>query len=286
MVKNWGALWALILLSAAVCFGALRVYLSPAPRGEGATNYRAQSAKYDNQPTDYMASAFTVGKFVDDHNGTVSAFAAIFIAIFTVVLAQKTSGLHAATRGLFKETAGLRTAANEQRADMLRSIEAAERSAETAKKAAESLPRVERAYLFLESERLVSDNKVFGAMGIGSPFDINVAFKNFGKTPAIMKGAAVECRYYATVPYRLSATIGMYSNGIASGDAFEHQLRAITTAEERESAESGIGTIHLYGEIAYLDMFGDVHVTGFCWQWSFGKKQFMLSPIAELNYHT
>src|ERR1700722_10712155 len=49
----------------------------------------------------------------------------LLIAIFTGVLAWKTAGL-------FRETAGLRNAADKQQADLLRSIEAAEKSAEAA----------------------------------------------------------------------------------------------------------------------------------------------------------
>ena len=68
---------------------------------------------------------------MDQHNGFISAVSAVFIAIFTVVLAWKTAGLYEATRGL-------QAFANIQSEEMKTSIEQARRAATAMEVAAHS----------------------------------------------------------------------------------------------------------------------------------------------------
>jgi hypothetical protein len=68
------------------------------------------------------------------------------LALFSFLLVIYTRRLYQATSGLFSETAGLREAANQQRADMLRSIKATEELAKTAR---DALITTERPFVFL-----------------------------------------------------------------------------------------------------------------------------------------
>jgi hypothetical protein len=121
MVKNWGAAGALIALILLTGFAARLDFLAPYHHCHG-PNYCGNYSKNEGKTTDYMVPAFVLGKFLEEHNGAVSAVATGFIAVFTIVLAWRTGGL-------FKETAGLRDAANKQREDTLRSIAEASRAA-------------------------------------------------------------------------------------------------------------------------------------------------------------
>ena len=95
MIKSWGAFWALLGLLAIVAFG-LWLDLS---HGCLAGARRCASAHASNGKID-LSPLLKLGQFLEDHNGAVSAVAAIFLAVFTIVLAWKTAGLNAATRGL------------------------------------------------------------------------------------------------------------------------------------------------------------------------------------------
>ncbi len=95
MIKSWGAFWALLGLLAIVAFG-LWLDLS---HGCLAGARRCASAHASNGKID-LSPLLKLGEFLEDHNGAVSAVAAIFLAVFTIVLAWKTAGLNAATRGL------------------------------------------------------------------------------------------------------------------------------------------------------------------------------------------
>jgi hypothetical protein len=99
----------------------------------------------------------------------------VFLAIFTGVLAAKTSGL-------FRETEALRKGADEQGADILRSIRAAETSANAAKESAKAasieVTGLQRPYIYIFG---VGEPECYGAdhnPGLG------YTIANYGKTPA------------------------------------------------------------------------------------------------------
>lgn len=97
----------------------------------------------------------------------------VIIAIFTVVLAVKTSGL-------FVETAGLRAAADKQREDSLRAIEATENSAAAAvvanTQSREFFTLGRRPWLELTSPRILIDG--------GGNLIFQISCKNIGQTLA------------------------------------------------------------------------------------------------------
>jgi hypothetical protein len=71
--------------------------------------------------------------------------------IFNGLLVFFTGLLYSAPAGLFKETAELRRIANDQRADLSRSITAAEKSADAAKQSATAVTAQMRVYVSVTS---------------------------------------------------------------------------------------------------------------------------------------
>ncbi len=133
-------------------------------------------------------------QFLDQHNGAISAFSAVFIAIFTVVLAWKTSGLYEATRGL-------QTFAKIQSEDMKSSIDQARRAATAMEIAAQSsegslevakssLRDTERAFVYLKKFNMQLDRPLqpatYGGQVLGPVHSLSLApiWANSGKTPA------------------------------------------------------------------------------------------------------
>jgi hypothetical protein len=109
------------------------------------------------------------------------------IAIFTIVLAVKTSGL-------FVETAGLREAAQQQREDSLRSIKAAEIASEAAQKSADTGERA----LFVAYRPLITivELELRGSVSaLGTPH-IHFGIRNSGQ------GIAAINRFSVTIVLR------------------------------------------------------------------------------------
>jgi hypothetical protein len=106
----------------------------------------------------------------------------LLIAIFTIVLAWRTSGL-------FKETAGLRSAAEQQALDMKAAIAASEKAANAATSQAETAARtladLERPYVYVSnlSPVMRGDNR--------DEYFVEYEVANYGKTPAILEAVSV-----------------------------------------------------------------------------------------------
>jgi hypothetical protein len=128
VVKNWGAATAFLALVALVSVAAWLDVSAPYHHCRGADEC-GQPFQDHHKPADYMAGPLALGQFAETNDGAITAVATILIAAFTIVLAIRTGGL-------FKETAGLRAIATEQRAYMLRSIIATEKLAEAAHRTA------------------------------------------------------------------------------------------------------------------------------------------------------
>jgi hypothetical protein len=163
MVKNWGAAAAFLALLGLVGVATWLDLPAPYHRCHGA-NDCGQTSKDNHKATEYVTGTLALGQFVDTHNGAVSAIATIMIAAFTVVLAIRTGGL-------FKETAALRAIAEQQQADLLRSINATENLAEAAHDSAE-VARAEfnathRPHLVIRDVAKDGDNILYLVVNIG-----------------------------------------------------------------------------------------------------------------------
>lgn len=94
----------------------------------------------------------------------------LLLVIFTGVLAVKTAGL-------FKETEGLRRAADKQASDLLRSIKAAETQARVAE---DTLTKVQRPYIFAFGVKEIQRDDA------EEPF-VSFIVVNHGQTPAVVE---------------------------------------------------------------------------------------------------
>ena len=109
-----------------------------------------------------------VGRWVERHNGFITALATIAIALFTLVLWW-------ATRKLWK-------VAQEQSKDMKKSLTIAEEAADAAKKGAEV---AERALHISEQAYLTVDHFAFKKpLEVGKKPEIKMSIINNGRTPA------------------------------------------------------------------------------------------------------
>ncbi|QXX73315.1 hypothetical protein [Methylovirgula sp. HY1] len=138
-----------------------------------AIHAQSDSGKNKTKRNDYCSYYFAWAEFF---NVKVTD---VLLALFTWILAVKTGGL-------FAETKGLRQAADDQRADLLRSIKAAEDSAKAAddqvKLSREALITTERAYVFCE--RILSHwTATKQKEEIITKWTFTPVWRNSGKTP-------------------------------------------------------------------------------------------------------
>jgi hypothetical protein len=171
VVKNWGAACALVTLVCVAAFAFLLDLPAQYHRCDNSTNHCGQTAENHNQAADYMAPVLVVGKFFDDHAGAVGAVSSIFIAVFTIILAMTTRGLHLATRGL-------QDFAAEQAGDMKQSIAVA-RAANAINR--DNLIVAQRAWMTIE----VFPAGDFAYGSHGAMIEIGMKLRNVGKKPAI-----------------------------------------------------------------------------------------------------
>jgi hypothetical protein len=188
----------------------------------------------------------------------------LLIAIFTVVLGIKTAGL-------FRETAGLRDAADKQRIDTLRSIEAAEKAAKATERAADATA----ASVDLTKRQLRAYVTVNGVMRTKDPGDLNaegfavlVDIKSSGQTPASdsLQWARIEIREFPLVTPLPIHCLENPARGIlppeAKNLAFPTYTRDLTTIEENAILANHTA-VYVYGEVDYFDIFGERHLTQF-----------------------
>ena len=196
----------------------------------------------------------------------------IFLTAFTGLLAVFTYLLWDSTKKMWKATKD---------------------NAEAARKSAESLPRIERAYIFVgdvdftfneENNIMVTDN---------TQNTITIWLANVGKTPALLTALYAEGRLtksfptpkdVKTLPYR---TI---RNKLIPADpkwkSFE--IRIDVSKGQRDEINRSEVKLICYGRIEYNDIFGAIHQTGFCWEWDPCHNRFKICDCdnEELNYCT
>jgi hypothetical protein len=169
---------------------------------------------------------------------------------------------------------------------LIRADRTARTSADAARLAAEALPKIERAYVFAE---VILKMIVNG----GSLFEIDICFRNHGKTPALISRIRCYPVLSTEPPRRLSDFPGSTNRlpqGLvikADGVYWENIPKQLTT-EETVKVHAQTETLFCVGEIEYLDILGKQHVTGFCWHFFQDSRGygFTISPNTELNYHT
>jgi hypothetical protein len=285
MIKSWGACWALLALLGLVAF-ALWLDLSLRRHGclAGAGGCASTPAASGEMRPD-LSQVVKLGQFFEDHNGAVSAAAAIVVAAFTILLAWKTAGLSAATRGL-------QDFARIQSEDAKYSIAEAARAARAMESVAASLDV--NARMIVQS---VDTNKeiaswqrefgqrqmraylsVVGGAGIYQERERNIRFEakprivNSGLTPAndvryVAKAQIVEvvAAFGESFDFDLGEPL---QSGPALGPRESLNMSSIVSdyVDDAEVAAIKGGSqrrLFVWGKVTYRDIFGEVHQTIF-----------------------
>ncbi len=161
-------------------------------------------------------------------------------------------------------------------------------AANAAKSAAEALPNVERAYLFLASEFRHSQ-KPNAIPGTGDIIEAQFAFKNYGKTPAILTRIEAEVRTVTALPTELRERAVEIPPGlvIGSGEATPYfTARNLIVADDLPKIRTRERLVIFVGMVEYRDIFGKLHKTGFCVDRDPLGNSFGPSPTQILNYYT
>lgn len=165
-------------------------------------------------------------------------------------------------------------------------------AAQAAKRSAESLPRIERAYVFVTIDPPKTEpvyDKEGGHEGLFL-FCTDIMIWNHGKTPAVINkihgvislGSAVE-------PDELDIPPGLVVGGIRPFTRIPILRRLL----ENERADIAMKNTMAYcrGWIEYEDIFHDGHITEFCWEYRPSDLRplepwVMSSKHKELNHYT
>jgi hypothetical protein len=189
------------------------------------------------------------------------------VAFYTLVLCFFTGTLAISTIGLYQGTKD---------------------AAVSARIAAEHIPRVERAYLFLSIE-LKHKQTANAIPDTGDIVEVQFAFKNHGKTPAILTKIEAEVRTVTTLPTELRERAIEMPPGlvIGSGETTPYfPARNLIVPDDLARIRRRERTILFVGAVEYLDIFGKPHKTGFCLDRDPVGSGFGPSPTTILNYYT
>jgi hypothetical protein len=202
--------------------------------------------------------------FIEAHNGAITSLATIVVAVFTIVLALVTRRQAHLTKELAIST---------------------ELAAKAARDSASALPRLERAYLFVETDQdsLASLSHAIRQAKVHTfattPVSVSYELVNQGKTPALLKAQRFTMQYRADTDSPAVVPLEPISAGeivIRGGEVhpktdFRHSLRNELadplSPEEVERLGSGLNKLLFIGRFIYDDVFGNVHETSVCWRY-------------------
>jgi len=129
-----------------------------------------------------------------------------------------------------------------------------------------------------------------GEQGDPAQFTIKFAFRNYGKTPAIVVDLQASGSYWsAGYPEALFADSHAAGEGmmIAPGEKSSTFTLVFTVnVQDLQQAYNGHGQLLFWGKLLYRDMFGELRETAFCRAYRFDDKAFRVVQVDKLNYHT
>lgn len=201
-----------------------------------------------------------VGAYVTDKNPVITAIGTVVVAFFTTVLGIFTISLARSTR----------IAAN------------------AAKESADALAQSERAHFFV----IIKEQTIEGLIvpirrfietseqkdgteiiGCEQTTKVHCVFKNYGKTPAIVKEISLRLAYFENLPsepvYVARDTV-LSEFMVAAGDETDVQPCELETRLTRHQANRVVHAysyIWFYGRIVYDDIFGKEHEHRFLWRY-------------------
>jgi len=205
------------------------------------------------------------------------------LASLTGDLALYTKLLFIATAVLALITLGLVRASFLQVRDAKRSVAAAETAAKAAQAAAEHIPRVERAYIFIDPRMDAGD---YGSRVRYSVF-------NHGKTPAVILGVGVWLQFKATPPdnsqhFPIKPLLDQYVFPPSPLDPWNDDEH-IDYSEDRSLQAAfikGETFLWFWGSIRYGDVFGNEHFTHFRWKFDYPSQRWAADGEPPHNQRT
>ena len=234
-------------------------------------------------PPLYIAeSVESAGEFIEKHEGFFNAVSTAFIAIFTIVLANKTAGL-------FTETFKLRAAADQQDLRMQESLHIAKIAAETARESADALVAVERGFVveIISASNLnptvyceTAEQKDIYEVYVSVPFFL----KNYGKTPTIIRGVFVDVFLASSPRFLETKDVAMVAEPFPVAEDTLATLENIgphtvsrtfaATKETVDDWKKGVKPVYLNGIVVFEDVFGKKWEREFIWEYLSGYGRF------------
>jgi hypothetical protein len=265
-------IFTLAVLLTVVVFLAVVLWQSLFPSHHPKYNAAAENQQYaQEQSSEQKAPVSELKASVDERLATYTLALAIFTALLVLISAFQIGFLISAD-----ETA-------------TETAKAAQQSAKAAIKAVNSLPNVERAYVYLHHE--LTETLIATPAPEGQPPKVLYTFRNYGKTPAVMVDLYAFARY---IPEGFPKITRVENQGFAPPIVFAPYTGAdkpflfsalieVPTSEQIEKTRAGVGKIFFWGLVEYKDVFGGIHETGFCWEYNFEAKGFFLAET-KMNY--
>ena len=163
-------------------------------------------------------------------------------------------------------------------------------SVNVAKSAAEAIPKIERAYVFLERVEMGGDSVVVTTSGsrkkkIYAPFSL----RNYGKTPAIVKEVFAEVRFCNDFSEATGASGTLFPPGKVIGNTDFNDFPCVAEVDEADYDRAMFHSKPLllfFGSVRYTDVLNQDRVTAFCRQFDFNSRAFILSDDPDHNYWT
>jgi len=164
------------------------------------------------------------------------------------------------------------------------------RAANAAKAAAEHIPRVERAYL-----HIIIVNETISDAGISLASNqaalhgeghvelrpsVRYKFKNYGKTPALLKEISRFVSQEVALPEEpqyIPVDTVTKERFVAAGDATEEwecSFPGPLSIQDAASINRAQRSFWFYGRVIYDDIFGTSHEHRFVWKWNAGSHGF------------
>jgi hypothetical protein len=303
MVRNWGAVLALAVLIGLAAIGFLFFDLPHCYENSESCNAQQHYSAIND---DHPSALVSIGNWATANREAIDALSAIgsvtfafALVVFTGVLATKTSGLHA-------ETAALRTAADQQSKDMVRSIAASTRAAEAMEQVGRTLGQTNeinkgivisqreawqqqmRAYISADTGASIRQKK-------GLKFEFRPNITNHGLTPAIYVKTIIKCDIrHGNIPVQFDYSVDD-NDVLSSATLFPRQNKFVSTIFARHLDRSEMREIirwnsffHVWGTIFYEDAFQMARRTNFSFRIRVPgqKKGIVLWQLTDLHNDT
>jgi hypothetical protein len=260
---------AITAVCATVLLGYSSCQQSPEQSSETAKTEKTHEKYCTSSYRMFTVGLFDVKEFIHENRDDINAVSTIFIAAFTIILGLFTISLARSTR----------IAAN------------------AAKEAADAVSAVERARFFIVVEEhnlshLVRTFQNVGRLTPGENISIKFCFKNYGKTPGILKeriiGSVIADELPDSLPLLLSIK-DFPETMIGSADETKSDwfspYTIPTTPEIGAIARNSI-RFWLYGRLYYDDVFGEaqVHCFYFRSKSDAAANQCVLEPVEPKDH--